>query len=283
MSLSNALTFDVEDWNQLVDWKLTGTMPECSPRVVALTRNILDRLSRHGVRATFFVLAHVARAYPDLVRDIHRAGHEVGSHGWSHRLVYRQTPDEFASETRSAKALLEDVIGAPIAGYRAAEFSITNRSRWALDILADLGFAYDSSIFPIAGTRYGIPDSPLAAHRVTTASGATIMELPMTVVEWRSRRFPVGGGGYFRLLPYRATRAAIAAVNAAGRPAVLYFHPYEFSEAPLVPTVTAWRQYVTGGRYLVFHNINRRANATRFERLLQDCRCAPAVEVIQGG
>ncbi|HEV3139783.1 MAG TPA: DUF3473 domain-containing protein [Vicinamibacterales bacterium] len=279
----NALTFDVEDWNQLVEWKLTGTMPECSSLVVGLTHDILETLSRHNVRATFFVLAHVARAFPALVRDIHAASHEVGSHGWSHRLVYRQTRDEFASETRDAKALIEDVIGAPIAGYRAAEFSITDASRWALDVLAETGFMYDSSIFPIAGRRYGIPDAPLAAHRVRTASGAEITELPMTVVEWGSRRLPVGGGGYFRLLPYAATRAAIARVNASGRPAVLYFHPYEFSEARLSPRVTAWRQYLASGRYSIFHNFNRRTNRKRFERLLADCRLVPAVEIVQRG
>src|SRR5579871_2808185 len=181
--IANALTFDVEDWNQLVEWKLTGTLPPCSSRVIGLTRDILERLGRHQVTGTFFVLAHVARTYPDLVREVHRAGHEVASHGWSHKLIYRQTPGEFANETRAAKALLEDVIGAPIAGYRAAEFSITKASRWALEILAELGFAYDSSIFPIVGRRYGMPDAPLAAYRVDTPAGP-IAELPMTVVEW---------------------------------------------------------------------------------------------------
>jgi polysaccharide deacetylase family protein (PEP-CTERM system associated) len=280
---SNALTFDVEDWNQLVEWKLTGTMPECSPNVVGLTSDILNTLSRHGVRATFFVLAHVARAFPALVRDIHAAGHEVASHGWSHRLIYRQTRDEFARESRDAKALLEDVIGSPISGYRAAEFSITDASRWALDVLAETGFTYDSSIFPMAGKRYGIPDAPLGAHRVRTASGAEITELPMTVVEWGSKRLPVGGGGYFRLLPYAVTRAAIARVNAQGRPAVLYFHPYEFSQKRLTPKVTAWRQYLTSGRYSIFHNFNRRTNRDRFERLLRDCRLVPAAEIVQRG
>ena len=277
----NALTFDVEDWHQLVEWKLTGTLPPCSPNVVGLTHDILDALSRHGVRATFFVLAHVARAFPSLVRDIHAAGHEVASHGWSHRLIYRQTREEFATETHDAKALLQDVIGAPVVGYRAAEFSITEASRWALDILAETGFAYDSSIFPVAGRRYGIPGAPLAAHRVRTASGTEITELPMSVVEWGSRRFPIGGGGYFRVLPYVVTRAAIARVNAAGRPAVLYFHPYEFSAARLMPKVTTWRQYLASGRFLIFHNVNRRANRRRFERLLGDCRFVPAAEIVQ--
>lgn len=278
----NALTFDVEDWHQLVEWKMTGTMPACSRHVLAQTHEILEMLAPRNIKATFFILALVARAFPQLVREIQAAGHEVGSHGWSHRLIYRQTPQEFGRETRDAKALLEDTLGAPIAGYRAAEFSITAASRWALEILAETGFTYDSSIFPVQGRRYGIPDAPLDVHRVRTPGGS-ILELPLTVVDWRSRRYAVGGGGYFRLFPYAITRAAIAKVNAAGRSAVLYFHPYEFSSALLWPRLPRISQYLSAGRYVVLHNVNRRLNRKRFARLLEECRLVPAVEVVQRG
>jgi polysaccharide deacetylase family protein (PEP-CTERM system associated) len=275
----NALTFDVEDWHQLVEWKLNGVLPPCSARVMGQTHDILEVLARRGVHATFFVLGLVAEAYPQLVRDIAGAGHEVGSHGWSHRLVYRQSPDEFAAEALRSKTLLEGIIGRPVLGYRAAEFSITNASRWALDILAGCGFKYDSSVFPIAGRRYGIADAPTAPYQVTAESGV-MTELPMTVADWRGRRFPVGGGGYFRLAPYSITRAAMRSVNREGRSAVVYFHPYEFSRSWLVPRLESARSYLTGGRYLLFHNFNRGVNRRRFERLLTDFSFAPAAEIL---
>lgn len=278
--MTNVLTFDVEDWHQLVEWKLTGRLPECSDGVVRQTHDILEVLAAHGVRATFFVLGLVARAFPALVRDIDAAGHEVGSHGWSHQLVYRQTREEFARETTQAKTELENLLGARIYGYRAAEFSITHASPWALEVIARTGFRYDSSIFPIRGRRYGMPDAPVAPYDVRTESGR-LVELPMTVVDWRARRYAVGGGGYFRLWPYAITRAAIRTVNAEGRAAVAYFHPYEFSASWLFPRIVSPRAFVTGGRYLVFHNLNRGANRRRFARLLQDFRFAPAAELLQ--
>lgn len=283
MRRRNALSVDVEDWNQLVEWKLTGRLPACSDRVVRLTTQMLETLDRHGVRATFFVLAPVARAYPALVRAIHASGHEVASHGWSHVLVYRQRRDEFAAETRDSKALLEDTIGAPITGYRAAEFSVTRASLWALDVLAELGFQYDSSIFPIAGRRYGIPDAPQAPFRITTAAGADLVEVPLTVCEWAGRYWPVGGGGYFRLFPYRVTRNALARVNELGRPAVVYLHPYEFSHEPLRVSEVPWRRRLTGARYMVFHNLNRQAYRRRFERLLADFEFEPIAGLLQHG
>lgn len=278
----NALTFDVEDWHQLVEWKLNGELPACSTHVLDQMSEILETLAVRKIRATFFVLGLVARAYPRLVREIRDAGHEVGCHGLSHTLVYRQTPAAFREETRAAKAALEDIIGDSVLGYRAAEFSITNASMWALDVLAETGFRYDSSIFPFEGRRYGVPNAPVAPYVVRTGSGE-IVEFPMTVVEWRARRYPVGGGGYFRLLPYAVTRHAISRVNAAGRAAVTYFHPYEFSSARLVPRLTGASAYLKGSRYLLFHNVNRTRNRRRLERLLADHRFTTAAEVLQLG
>lgn len=278
----NFLTFDIEDWHQLVEWKLNGVRPVCSPNVLGQTYDILETLARHNVRATFFILGLVAESQPKLLRDIAAAGHEVGSHGWSHELIYRQTPQAFAAETRRSKAVIEDAIGTPISGYRAAEFSITSDSRWALDVLAESGFAYDSSIFPIAGSRYGIAGTALEPHVIKTSAG-DLVEVPLTAVEQYGRRWPVGGGGYFRLFPYAVTRSAIAATNAAGRAANVYFHPYEFSRSVLVPQLSPWTRYLTGARYVMLHNMNRGVNRRRFARLLSDFTFAPIREVIDVG
>ena len=278
----NFLTFDIEDWHQLVEWKLNGRRGPCSPHVIAQTRDILEMLSARGIRATFFMLGLVAEAHPALVREIAGAGHEVGSHGWSHELIFRQTRQTFAAETLRAKAVLEDALSAPIHGYRAAEFSITAASRWALDVIAECGFTYDSSIFPIALSRYGIDGTPLEPHAVPTTSGQ-LTEVPLTAVDWNGRRWPIGGGGYFRLFPYAITRAAIEQVNGRGRAANVYFHPYEFSRTLLIPKLTSWSRYITGGRYLVLHNVNRGLNRRRFARLLQDFQFAPIIEVLRRG
>ncbi len=277
----NALTFDVEDWHQLVGQRITGTPWPCSERAVAQTHEILAFLDDAGVKGTFFILASVAQTFPDLVRRIHAEGHEIGSHGWSHRLVYRQTPAEFATETQRSKALLEDIVGAEVRGYRAAEFSITAASRWALDVLAGLGFTYDSSIFPIRGGRYGIPESPLVPYRVRGGDGASIIEVPMTAVDWCRRRWAVGGGGYFRLMPYAVTRAAIARVNDARRGAVIYFHPYEFTREPLRLPLPPWQRYISSARYTWLHNVNRGANRRRFVRLLREFRFEPIWEILK--
>ena len=282
MTKANALTFDIEDWHQLVEWKLNGAVPACSRHVIAQTHDILEMLAARGVRATFFVLGLVAQAYPALVREISAAGHEIGSHGWSHELIYRQRRDQFAGETRRAKALLEDTIGGPVRGYRAAEFSITAQSRWALDVLAESGFAYDSSIFPIKGRRYGIPGTPLGPHTIRTSAGE-LLEVPLTAVKRGNRCWPVGGGGYFRLLPYAVTRGAIEQVNASGRSAIVYFHPYEFSGTRLVPRLASLGRYVSGARYVVFHNLNRGVNRKRFLRMLSDFKFAPVADLIAHG
>lgn len=266
----NALTFDIEDWHQLVEWKLTGSRPSCGDGVVRQTDDILDMLARAGAKATFFILGLVAEAHPALVRRIHAAGHEIGSHGFSHTRVFQQTPDAFRGETLRARGLLEDTIGEPVIGYRAAEFSITNESLWALDVLAEAGFTYDSSIFPCASGRYGIENYPLSARRVATQGGRDIVEIPMTVLEVGSRRFPAAGGGWFRLLPQALTRAAVRRANAEGRPAILYFHPYEFSRDPLMPRLTRASQYAAGARYLLFHNFNRHRNRRGFVKLLAE-------------
>ncbi len=280
--MRNILTVDIEDWRQLVTWKMSGVNLAPSAQVVEETESLLEILAAHRTRGTFFVLSNVAEAFPDLIRRIDREGHEVGSHGFSHSLIYRQTPEQFRDETRKAKELLGGILGKPIYGYRAAEFSITIKSWWALDILADLGFTYDSSIYPIAGKRYGVPDSSLSPYRIQTDSERSLTEVPLTAIEQWGRRFPVAGGGYFRILPYAITRAAIRRVNEQSRPAVVYVHPYEFAATPLhVPLKGSILQRgYFAARYTLIHNLGRRRLRRRFDMLLNEFSFAPVREVI---
>ena len=277
----HALTFDVEDWRQLFRWKMTGEVLPPGPEVVEETESILRQLDGAGVRATFFVLDNVAAAWPDLVRRIAAAGHEVGCHGLSHRRVYDMTPGEFRAETRAAKGRLEALLGVPVLGYRAAEFSVTRASWWALEVLADEGFAYDSSVYPFAGSRYGVPDFGLEPQAVQTPAGP-ITEVPMTVLRARGRRYPALGGGWMRFFPYAWHRAALRQAEAEGRPGVLYLHPYEFATRPLrvpglaLPAGARLRAL----RYTWVQNRFRRPLAGRFRRLLGEFRFAPMRDVI---
>jgi polysaccharide deacetylase family protein (PEP-CTERM system associated) len=235
------MTVDVEDYFHVA--ALAGSIDRSSwdqreYRVEASTRRLLDLFEQSNLRATFFVLGWVAKRSPELVREIHRRGHEVASHGMSHKLVYNQTPEEFASETYESKALLEGIIGERVLGYRASTYSITRRSLWALDILKEAGFEYDSSIFPIRHDMYGIPDAPQVPTRITTPKGASIVEFPMSTAPMYGARLPVSGGGYFRLLPYWLTRAGLRKLNGElGRPFIFYLHPWEVDpEQPRVRT-----------------------------------------------
>ena len=228
--MQNSLSFDIEDYFQVAalsgavgrgDW---DRMPS---RVERNTDRLLEILDEKSVRATFFVLGWIAERHPAVVRNIAGAGHEVACHGYSHELVYRQTPAEFREETRRARALLEDHAQVRIRGYRAATWSITRQSLWALDILAEQGFEYDSSVFPTRRDLYGIPGAPRGPHRLSLAGGRSMLEFPPSTVLVGSLALPVAGGGYFRLLPLAVTRWAIRRVNAEGLPFMFYLHPWE--------------------------------------------------------
>lgn len=228
--IANALTIDVEDYFQvaalaeavrLEDWH------SMEYRVEANTHRLLELLERHDTRATFFTLGWVAEKSPQLVRDIQKAGHEVASHGYSHQLIYNQTPEVFREETRRSKQILEDITGEPISGYRAASYSITNQSRWALDILAEEGFLWDSSIFPVHHDRYGMPGTPRWPHRLTTDKGHELAEFPLSTLKFPGYTLPIAGGGYFRLFPYWFSRWGLGSINRQGQPFVFYLHPWE--------------------------------------------------------
>lgn len=270
----NAMTVDVEDYYQVsafADRVRPAEWSDFEPRVARNTFRLLALFEESGVRATFFVLGWVAERNPGLVREIAAAGHEVACHGYSHELVYRQTPAQFLQETRRAKEILEDQAQSPVIGYRAASYSIVEQSRWALDVLFGLGFLYDSSIFPVRHDRYGIPDAPLAPHRVSTPEGDKLTEFPPTAVERFGFRFPVGGG-WFRLYPYVFTRELLRHV-VNERPFMFYIHPWEID--PQQPRISA------GVCSRFRHYLNLHRCEARLRRLLQDFPFAPAHEVLE--
>ncbi len=222
MPTLNAMTVDLEDWAQSV---LDPGHP-VTARVVDNTQRVLDLLDRHGVRATFFALGKVCERFPRLLPLIASAGHEIASHGYGHELIHRLTPRQFAEDLRRSIALIESQVGRRPVGYRAPAFSITRHSLWAGPILADHGFRYSSSIFPIAHRRYGIPDWPRTPSRWPTCD---LIEFPMSTLRFLGRNWPACGGGYTRLLPGAALAHAVRQLNRREMPAVVYLHPYELA------------------------------------------------------
>jgi polysaccharide deacetylase family protein (PEP-CTERM system associated) len=225
------LSVDVEDYFQVEafsdrirreDWQ---TIPG---RVVANTQRVLELLASHGQHATFFMIGWIAERHPDLARQIRDAGHEVACHSFLHRLVYQLTPEEFRADTRRAKATLEDAIGGPVVGYRAPNYSITSKSLWALEILAEEGFRYDSSIFPIRHDIAGIPSYPRVPSLHNFGAGKSIVEFPGTTLRFAGLNLPVGGGGYLRIFPLWYSLWGLAKLGRErGLLPAVYFHPWE--------------------------------------------------------
>ena len=278
MKIINALTVDVEDYFHVSafsnhidrkDWDRYAC------RVEANTRALLVMFARENVKATFFVLGWVAERYPALVREIMAAGHEIACHGYSHELVYRQTPALFREETQRAKSILEDIVQVSIKGYRAASYSIVPQSTWALDILAEQGFLYDSSIFPVRHDRYGMPGARREPHVLKTPAGHSLVEFPLSTLQMGSYRLPISGGGYFRLFPYWFTRYALKRINTADRlPFVFYLHPWEID--PNQPRVAAGML----SRFRHYQNLERCQE--RLEHLLQDFSFETVEQVLTG-
>jgi polysaccharide deacetylase family protein (PEP-CTERM system associated) len=219
----NILTIDLEDWQQST---LDTSLP-ISDRVVRNTHELLDLLHRGSARATFFILGLVAERFPGLVAEVAAGGHEIASHGTSHRSVSELGPQGFRADLRRSIESIGEASGHRILGYRAPDFSISENEFWALEILAEEGLRYDSSIFPFRGPRYGVPRAFREPFVVRCRANQCFLELPLATAQVRTRRLPVAGGGYFRLLPYAVTRHALRAINRAGAPATFYLHPYE--------------------------------------------------------
>jgi polysaccharide deacetylase family protein (PEP-CTERM system associated) len=227
MMVRNGLSVDVEDWFQVGAFETTiarSAWDGLERRVEANTDRVLDLFAEADVQATFFTLGWVAERHPALIRRIAKAGHEVASHGWDHARVFTLTPDQFREDLARARAALEDAGGVAVNGYRAPSFSIDRRTPWAHAVLAEAGYAYSSSIAPIAHDHYGWPDAPRAPFRPLADAG--LVELPITIARVLGREV-TAGGGFFRLLPKGVTHRAVRAANAGGDAAIFYFHPWE--------------------------------------------------------
>ena len=275
MPVRNALTVDVEDYFQVsafansIDRNDWGNH---NLRVEKNTHKLLDLFDENQITATFFVLGWVAERTKKLVLEIADRGHEIACHGYSHQLVYNQTPKEFQQETVKAKEILEDIIQQQVRGYRAASYSITEKSQWALDILADCGFVYDSSIFPVRHDRYGMPDTPEHPYQLTTPAGNSIIEFPLSTAKIFNYRLPVAGGGYFRLYPYWLSKMGLQQINRQQRPFIFYLHPWEID--PEQPKISAsWFS-----RFRHYNNLDK--CESRLRQLMTDFEFGTTWEVL---
>jgi len=275
--MQHALTVDVEDYFQVsafanqIDMK---DWPNWPLRVEQNTHALLELFEKKNVRATFFVLGWVAERCPELIRTIHKSGHEVASHGMTHQLVYNQKPEVFREETFRSKQLIEDIIGEAVYGYRAASYSVTPRSLWALETLIDAGFTYDSSIFPVHHDRYGMPGAPLNIHTAQTNNGKSLIEFPLTSAKFINGRLPVAGGGYFRIYPYFFSKLMLKRAAAEiKQPFIFYLHPWEIDpEQPRVPNSSAL------SRFRHYTNLSR--CLPRLEKLIGDFDFTTVKDVI---
>jgi polysaccharide deacetylase family protein (PEP-CTERM system associated) len=266
--LRHAMTIDVEDYFQVAAFKDvvdTASWASMQSRVEANTLRALELFAEQGITATFFVLGWIAERYPHLVRAIADAGHEVASHGYSHQLIYEQTPALFREETRRSRQILEDIVQRPIDGYRAASYSITPRSRWALDILHEEGFLYDSSLFPVRHDRYGMPGANPDPHVLTTPSGASLVEFSLSTLNLAGYRLPMAGGGYFRLYPYWFTDLCLRHLQNRCKPFIFYLHPWELDPDQPRFDAAGWLS-----RFRHYNNLDQ--CESRFRRLLQTFR-----------
>lgn len=289
MKLRNYLTIDVEDFYQVSafeslvekeNWKSFAS------RVENNTRLILEILDREQVKGTFFILGWTAEQYPQIVKEISANGHEIGCHSYLHRLVYNLTPEQFYEDTKKSKDILEQITGEEVKGYRAPSYSITSNSLWALKILYDLGFTFDSSIFPIHHDRYGIPEAPRYPFTwdlsgdtpaVCSLTGTDdlaqqtnqLIEYPISTSIFWGRKIPVSGGGYFRLFPYWFTRMALQKINTQeGKQFIFYLHPWEFD-----PDQPRFKQASFLSKFRHYLNLDK--TTSRFNRLLNDFSFGP--------
>jgi polysaccharide deacetylase family protein (PEP-CTERM system associated) len=274
--MNNVMSIDVEDWfcvynlSRLIrydDWD------KCESRVERSTLHLLELFRQHRVEATFFVLGWVADRFPDLVREIEREGHEIASHGYSHRLLTFMTPDEFRADLNKSLEVLARTARQEVRGFRAPSFSLTPETLWAVNILRESGIQYDSSVFPMAyHPDYGLPGADLRPHRL--AEG--VLELPMGVAEVLGRTIPCSGGGYFRLYPYRMTRWLMRTCNEQGRPVMFYLHPWELDPGQPRVAGLGW-----SSRFRQYNSLEKTEG--RLRRLLSDFSFTSARRLLAEG
>jgi polysaccharide deacetylase family protein (PEP-CTERM system associated) len=263
----HVFTVDLEDWYQGLEIDM-NQWGHFLPRIENGLEVLLDLCDEAGVHATFFVLGRQAEKTPEVIRRVASRGHEIGCHGYSHRFIYQQTPEQFQVEVRRAKAVLEDITGTPVLGFRAPFFSITEQSVWALDTLLEEGFKYDSSLFPVLNYRYGLRGAARVPGIIRTPSGASMFEIPLSTVRLPHPalpgiNLPISGGGYFRLYPYRVTWALVKLLEKQGTGLVFYVHPWEFdSDHPRLRMPRRIAQFT--------HYLNLPAMSTRTRQLMSD-------------
>lgn len=272
----DALSVDVEDYYQVEAFASNiplSRWPEFQPRVRENTSRVLELFARHRVKATFFVLGWIAERNGSLIREIADAGHEMASHGYDHRRVTFLNHDEFRADVRRSRQVIEDACGIKVNGYRAPTFSITPQNLWALEVLAEEGFLYDSSIFPIRHDHYGIPNAPRFGHRRELGRGMSIFEFPISTVRIAGINLPATGGGYLRLLPMAYMRWAIGRIHDHDRQsAILYFHPWELD--PAQPRLEGgWKS-----RFRHYTNLNK--TASRLAELLSNGHFEPMINLL---
>jgi polysaccharide deacetylase family protein (PEP-CTERM system associated) len=270
-SLLNGMTVDVEDYFQTQ--AMSSAVPredwdQQTSRVEENTKRMFELFATRGVRGTFFFLGWVAEKFPGLVREAAKLGHEIGCHSYWHRLVYRLTPDEFREDTKRAKEVIEQAVGFRVLGYRAPNFSLVKGTTWALEILGELGFAYDSSVHPIRHDTY---DNPEAPRHPTRIAGGALMEFPVATVALGRHNFSVGGGAYLRIFPYRYISWGLSRIASEKRSAVVYVHPWEID--PEQPRLRA------SARSRLRQYTGLRTAAGKLEKLISDFRFAPIQEV----
>ena len=272
----NALSIDVEEYYHATVFQeaVDGVTAGLESRVQASTERVLALLASAGVKATFFVLGEVAAAHPDVVRKIARDGHEVACHGYQHDLVSGQSPQTFRAGVRRARSVLEDLAGQAVVGYRAPSFSIGPAERWAYAVLAEEGFRYDSSVYPILHDRYGDREAPRFPYEVRRSGPERLIEFPIGTVRLFGVNFPVGGGGYFRLLPGGLFETGINRVNVVERkPVMFYFHPWELDPGQPRPPM-AWHRRFR-------HYVGLARHETKLASLLRSTSFGRALDVLE--
>jgi len=274
VNVLNALSIDVEEYFQVEAFAKAVTFSDWSKyplRVEKNTYEILNLLEKENVKATFFCVAWIADKFPSLIRQIASFGHEIASHGYTHRPVFRLTPEEFRREVRKSKKILEDISGKEVLGFRAPTYSITKKNLWALTILKEEGYRYDSSIFPIRHDLYGFPEAPRYPFLIEDLG---LLEFPISTFRFAGINLPVSGGGYFRLFPYALTRYFLSKINISQKPFVFYCHPWEFD--PDQPRI---KGIPLKSRFRHYFNLNK--TKERFERLLKDFSFGPLKIVLE--
>ncbi len=271
--MKNIITVDLEDWYQGIELEQCE-WSRCEDRVERDADLLLEILDETETQATFFVLGYVAEKFPLLVRKIREQGHEIGTHGYGHQLVYNLSPNQFRSDLKRSLDCLEQTIGDGVRSYRAPYFSITEKSTWAMDILAGNGIERDSSVFPISNYRYGIPDAPRYPYSVETQNGS-LLEIPISTVKIFGRNLSFTGGFYLRFFPYCLIKWAVCRINGEGQPAVIYLHPWELD--PDQPRLDLPL------RIKLTHYHNLMTTKGKLQALLRDFEFAPARDVVSDG